>query len=102
MTLMRKEKVHQPCSSFVSQQYILQYSNLFFKAKNIIVFNFQNKFRFLKRFIYLFIYFREGKRGRKRREKQHRLVAYCVPPSGDLARNPGNPCPRLGGEPATL
>ena len=46
-----------------------------------------NKF-FFKDFIYLF--FREkGKQGEREGEKHQCVVASCVPPTGDLARNPG-------------
>ena len=55
-------------------------------------------FFFFKDFIYLFLERgREGERGRK----HHCVVASCVPPTEDLARNPGM-CPRLGIEPMTL
>ena len=40
-------------------------------------------------FIYLFIYFREGKGGRKKGEKQQCVVASCMLPTGDLSHNPG-------------
>ena len=39
----------------------------------------------------LFIYFLEGKGGRKG-EKHQFVVAFCEPPTGDLYRNPGM-CP---------
>ena len=47
---------------------------------------------FFKRF-YLFIYFRErGREGEREGEKHQCVVASCMPPTGDLARNPGM-CP---------
>ena len=49
-------------------------------------------------FIYLFL---ERGRDREKGEKHQCMVAYGVPPTGDLAHNPGM-CPRLGVEPVTL
>ena len=45
---------------------------------------------FLKRF-YLFIFRQRGREGGRQAEK-HCVVAFCMPPTGDLARNPGM-CP---------
>ena len=45
---------------------------------------------FKKDFIYLF--FGEGKGGRKRAKKHQCVVVSCAPPTGDLACNPGM-CP---------
>ena len=44
-------------------------------------------------FRFLFIYFQgEGREGERKGEKHQCVVASCVPPSGDLAHNPGM-CP---------
>ena len=46
--------------------------------------------------------FRErGKEGEREGEKHQCVVAFCMPPTGDVASNPGV-CPRLGIELATL
>ena len=56
-------------------------------------------FLFLK---ILFIYFLErGGEGEREGQKHQCVAASHVPPTGDLARNPGM-CPRLGTEPVTL
>ena len=52
---------------------------------------------FKKDFIYLFL--ERGKEGET--EKHQCVVASYVPPTGDLAHNPGM-CPRLGIKPVTL
>ena len=54
--------------------------------------------QFLKDFIYLSLERGEGKR---EGEKQQCVVAFHVPPTGDLACNPGM-CPRLRIEQVTL
>ena len=41
---------------------------------------------------YLFIFREGGKEGEKEGEKHQCVVASCVPPTGDVARNPGT-CP---------
>ena len=58
--------------------------NLFQILKNYVVL-----FRFLKKdFIYLF--FRQrGRDGERERQKHQCVVASCMPPTGDLAHNPG-------------
>ena len=46
--------------------------------------------------------FRErGKEGEREGEKHQCVVAFCMPPTGDVASNPGV-CPRLGIEPVTF
>ena len=52
-------------------------------------------------FIYLSIYFYREEKGRRKIGKHQCVVASHVPPTGDLARNPGI-CPRLGIELATF
>ena len=55
--------------------------------------------KILKRFLFIF---REREReGGRQGEKHQCMVASHMPPTGDLARNPGM-CPRLGNEPGTL
>ena len=48
-----------------------------------------------------FIYFLERGREREREGEKKCMVASRMPPTGDLAHNPGM-CPRLGIEPVTL
>ena len=48
------------------------------------------KFYFLKDFVYLFL--ERGRKGEREGEKHLYVVASCVPPTGDLACNPGM-CP---------
>ena len=48
---------------------------------------------FFLRFIYLFL--ERGREGEREGKKHQCVVASHVPPTGDLARNPGM-CPRLG------
>ena len=54
---------------------------------------------FLRDFIYLFL--ERGREGEREEEEHQCVVASCMPPTGDLAHNPGT-CPRLGIEPATF
>ena len=54
---------------------------------------------FLKDFIYLFL--ESGRKGEREGEKHQCVVATHMPPTGNLAHNPGM-CPRLGIELATL
>ena len=55
---------------------------------------------FLK-IIYLFIFRERGREGEREGAKQQCVVASYMPPTGDLAHNPGM-CPELGIEPETL
>ena len=55
---------------------------------------------FFKRF-YLFIFREKGREGKREGEKHQCVVASYMPPTGDLAHNPGL-CPRLGIELATF
>ena len=48
---------------------------------------------FLKDFIYLFL--ERGRKGEREGEKHQCVVATHMPPTGNLAHNPGM-CPRLG------
>ena len=50
-----------------------------------------NAFSFLKDFMY-FIFRQRGREGEREGEKRHCVVASYVPPTGDLACNPGT-CP---------
>ena len=65
--------------------------------------NYKNNWCKLFYFIFLrfyFFIFREGK-GKRKRGKYQCVVASHMPPTGDLACNPGM-CPRLGIEPSTF
>ena len=58
------------------------------------------KFSFFFKRFYLFIFRERGREGEKEGEKHQCVVASHVPPTGDLAHNPGM-CP-VGNGPATL
>ena len=49
----------------------------------------------------LFYFLETGREREGEGEKHQCVVAFHMPPTGDLAHNPGM-CPRLGIEPATL
>ena len=49
-------------------------------------------FSFKKKKIYSFIFRERGREGEREEEKHQCLVASCIPPTGDLACNPGM-CP---------
>ena len=82
-----KARSHKPgsaCKYLNDKVVINKDNNYFFKIFILFIF---------KYFTYLF--FREGKGERREGEKNPCVVASCVPPTGDLARNPAM-CPRLG------
>ena len=68
--------------------------------KNLFIHEIVFKIYFLKKI--LFIYFLERGKGREKEGEKHQcVVASHMPPTGDLASNPGM-CLRLGIELATL
>ena len=56
---------------------------------------------FLKDIIYLFIFRQMGREGERQGEKHQCVVASHVPPTGDLAHNPGM-CPDWESNPRTF
>ena len=67
-------------------------TDLFLRFLLIVKFSLFSHFLFFFLRFYLFIFGQRGREGEREGEKHQYVVAYFVPPTGDLARNPGM-CP---------